>query len=128
VRREVEEWIVRESGAADDWLREQPPSFEGWPNAVMPMEISESEPIVLVLAAAGADVGRFGGLGGLDSWHDGATLTVMGGIPSVAYGPPGFAAGGVSVAHTIDEYVPVDGLVGCAQGLAVAALRYCGVA
>ena len=128
VRREVEEWIVRESGAADDWLREHPPSFEWWPNAVMPMEISESEPIVLVLAAAGADVGRFGGLGGLDSWHDGATLTVMGGIPSVAYGPPGFAAGGVSVAHTIDEYVPVDGLVGCAQGLAVAALRYCGVA
>jgi acetylornithine deacetylase/succinyl-diaminopimelate desuccinylase-like protein len=31
------------------------------------------------------------------------------------------------VAHTIDEYVPVDGLVACAQALAVAALRFCGV-
>ena len=27
----------------------------------------------------------------------------------------------------IDEYVPVDGLVACAQALAVAAMRFCGV-
>jgi hypothetical protein len=26
----------------------------------------------------------------------------------------------------IDEYVPVDGLVRCAQALAVAAMRFCG--
>jgi acetylornithine deacetylase/succinyl-diaminopimelate desuccinylase-like protein len=32
------------------------------------------------------------------------------------------------VAHTIDEHVPVDDLVACAQGLAVAALRFCGAA
>jgi hypothetical protein len=28
----------------------------------------------------------------------------------------------------IDEFVPVDGLVGCAQALAVAAMRFCGTA
>jgi hypothetical protein len=28
----------------------------------------------------------------------------------------------------IDEFVPVDGLVGCAQGIAVAAMRFCGLA
>ena len=39
----------------------------------------------------------------------------------------GFEPDGRSVAHTIDEYVPVDGLVACAQGLAVAAMRFCGV-
>ena len=33
---------------------------------------------------------------------------------------------GVSVAHMVDEYVPVDGLIACAQGLAVAAMRFCG--
>ena len=127
VRAEVEEWILRESATADDWLREHPPSFEWWPNAVMPMEISESEPIVGTMLTASADVGHHGRLGGLDSWYDGATLTQLAGIPSIGYGPPGFEADGTSVAHTIDEYVPVDGLVGCAQGIAVAAMRYCGL-
>ena len=126
VRREVSDWITRES-AQDDWLREHPPVIEWWPNAVMPFEIPSSEPVVGVLMEATSDVGRPGRLGGLDSWYDGATLTQLAGIPSVGYGPPGFDADGVSVAHMIDEYVPVDGLVRCAQGLAVAAMRFCGV-
>jgi acetylornithine deacetylase len=126
VRAEVEEWIVRESAAADDWLAEHPPRVSWWPNSVMPMEIPASEPIVATTQAASADVGRPGQLSGLDSWYDGATLTTLGGIPSIAYGPPGFTRDGVSVAHMVDEYVPVDGLIGCAQGIAVAAMRFCG--
>src|SRR5262249_18833612 len=108
VRREVSGWIAREA-AQDDWLREHPPGVQWWPNAVMPFEISPSEPVVGTLMQASADVGRPGVLGGLDSWYDGATLTQLAGIPSVGYGPPGFDADGVSVAHMIDEYVPVDG-------------------
>ena len=74
------------------------------------------------------DVGRPGRLGGLDSWYDGATLTHLAGIPSIGYWPPGFDAYGRRLAHMVDEYVPVDGLVGaCAQGIAVAAIRFCGV-
>jgi acetylornithine deacetylase len=125
VRREVSDWIAREC-AQDEWLREHPPAIEWWPNAVMPFELSEDEPVVGVLMGASSDVGQPGRLGGLDSWYDGATLTQLGGIPSVGYGPPGFSVDGVSVAHMIDEYVPVDGLVACAQGLAVAAMRVCG--
>ena len=82
-------------------------------------------PIVTTMLQATDDVGRSGRLGGLDSWYDGATLTTLAGIPSIGYGPPGFDPDGVSVAHTIDEYVPVDGLVTCAQALAVAAMRFC---
>jgi acetylornithine deacetylase len=126
IRREVEEWIVRETGK-DDWLAENPPTVEWWPNGVMPLEIPESEPIVGVMQDATRDVGRPGRLGGLDSWYDGATLTHLAGIPSIGYGPPGFDAEGISLAHMVDEYVPVDGLVGCAQGIAVAAMRFCGV-
>jgi len=126
VRREVEEWIVRET-AHDDWLQEHPPAIEWWPNPVMPFEISPDEPIVGVMQGASADVGRPGRLGGLDSWYDGATLTQLAQIPSIGYGPPGFDTDGVSVAHMIDEFVPVDGLVTSAQGLAVAAMRFCGV-
>jgi acetylornithine deacetylase len=127
VRREVERWIEDET-ARDDWLAEHPPEFDWQPTSVMPLEIPESEPIVATMLKASADVGRAGRLGGLDSWYDGATLTTLAGIPSIGYGPPGFNPEGASVAHTVDEYVPVDGLVACAQGLAVAAMRFCGTA
>jgi acetylornithine deacetylase len=79
------------------------------------------------MSDATEEVGRPGRLSGLDSWYDGATFSRLGGTPAIAYGPPGFLPDGRSVAHTIDEYVPVDGLVACAQGLAVCALRFCGV-
>jgi acetylornithine deacetylase len=127
VRREVAEWIAREC-ARDDWLAEHPPVIEWWSNGVMPMELAESEPIVATMLGASADVGRRRAVGGLDSWYDGATLTRLGGIPAIGFGPPGFDPGGATVAHTIDEHVPVEGLVSCAQALAVAAMRFCGVA
>jgi acetylornithine deacetylase len=124
VKALVEEWLTRET-AVDDWLAENPPTVTWLPNGVMPLEIPESEPIVGVVRDAAADVGRPGGIGGLDSWYDGATLTHLAGIPAVGFGPPGFDPEGVSIAHTIDEYVPVDGLVACGQALAVAAMRFC---
>jgi acetylornithine deacetylase len=127
VRREVEQWLRRET-AADDWLAANPPSVEWQPNGVMPLEIPESEPIVAVVRGASDDVDRPGNLGGLDSWYDGATLTHLAGIPAIGFGPPGFDSEGVTLAHVIDEYVPVDGLVGCAQALAVTAMRFCGTA
>jgi len=125
VRAEVERWIARET-AGDSWLAEHPPVIEWWTNGVMPLEIPASEPIVDTMLGATGDVGRPGRLGGLDSWYDGATLTHFAGIPSIGYGPPGFSADGRSIAHTIDEFVPVDGLVACAQAIAVAAMRFCG--
>ena len=59
-------------------------------------------------------------LGGLDNWHDGATLTVEAGIPAVCFGP-----GDVHRAHTVDEFVPIDDLVACAQRIALTAMRFC---
>jgi acetylornithine deacetylase len=127
VREEVQDWIIREC-ARDDWLAEHPPTVQWWSNGVMPMELPESSPIVGGMLEASADLGLRRELGGLDSWYDGATFTHLAGIPSIGYGPPGFDPDGATVAHTIDEYVPVDGLVSCAQALAVVALRFCGVA
>jgi acetylornithine deacetylase len=127
VRAEVERCIATET-ARDDWLKAHPPQIEWWPNAVEGFEIPTTEPIVTTMLDASRDIGRPGQISGLDSWYDGATLTKLGGIPSIAYGPPGFGREGVSVAHMIDEFVPVDGLVACAQGVAVAAMRFCGLA
>lgn len=127
VREEVERWITRGS-ETDPWLTRHPPTFEWWPNHVMPSEVSPSEPVVSAMLQATRDVNRPGTLSGLDSWYDGATLTRFAGIPAIGYGPPGFDANGTSVAHTVDEYVPIDGLVSTAQALAIAAMRFCGTA
>jgi acetylornithine deacetylase/succinyl-diaminopimelate desuccinylase-like protein len=103
----------------DDWLAENPPSFH-WSTGVMAMEIPEDSPIVSALSDARDAVGRQGSLAGLDSWYDGATYAVYGDTPSV-----GFGTGGFETAHAIDEYVPVDDLVACAQAVAIAAMRFC---
>ena len=119
VEREFEQWITAAANA-DPWLAEHPPTFE-WATDVPPMEIDPSEPIVALMQQATAEIGAPGVLAGLDSWYDGATYTLSAGTPSIAYGPRSIAW-----AHTIDEYVPVDDLVRCAQAIAVAAMRFCG--
>jgi len=121
----VEEEIVdcvRRAAAADPWLAENPPAIE-WATDVPSSEVSEGEPIVQAILGAGRDIGRPRRVSGMDSWHDGATFTRFGGTPCVCFGPRG-----LQVAHTIDEYVVVDDLVECAQELAVAAVRFCGLA
>ena len=47
---------------------------------------------------------------------------VVGATPCIGYGPRS-----IGWAHTVDEHVPVDDLVRCAQALALAASRWCGV-
>jgi acetylornithine deacetylase len=120
VERDVTDRLLS-AAAPDDWLAEHPPSIT-WSTGVMAMEISPEEPIVATALRAAEDVGRAGKLDGLDSWYDGATFTLLGGTPAIAFGPSA-----VDVAHTIDEFVPVDDLVACAQALALSALRFCGI-
>jgi acetylornithine deacetylase len=122
VQREFEDWIAM-AAAADPWLREYPPRVEWLPGAVPPAEVSPDEPVALTLVGVERDLGRAGRVGGLDNWHDGATLILEGGIPAVCYGP-----GDVHRAHCADERVPIADLVACAQGIALAALRFCGPA
>jgi acetylornithine deacetylase len=85
--------------------------------------VSAEHPIVGALLAASAEIGRPGRVAGLDNWHDGATFTRFGGTPCVCFGP-----GDIGAAHTVDESVPVADLVACSQAIAVAAMRFCGVA
>ncbi len=94
-----------------------------WATEVPSSELSPDEPIVQTILGAGADIGRPRRVSGMDSWHDGATFTRFGGTPSVCFGPRN-----LQVAHTIDEFVVVGDLVECAQELAVAAVRFCGLA
>ncbi len=119
IRDEITE-VVERVARADPWLAEHPPTIE-WAPEVPSAEVPVAHPIVQTMLAAGAAIGLPGAVSGLDSWHDGATFTRFGGTPCICFGP-----GDIALAHTIDESVPVDDLVGCAQALAVAALRFCG--
>ncbi|MQA74349.1 MAG: ArgE/DapE family deacylase [Solirubrobacterales bacterium] len=125
LEREIESWIL-ERTREDPWLAEHPPSFE-WGTNLAPAEISAEHPIVECALAAGREVGRPGKVAALQGWHDAATFTRFG-TPTISYGPAGLSNEGETMAHAVDEFVPVDDLVACAQALAVAALRWCGVA
>ena len=120
VEREFEAWIA-EAAAGDAWLREHPPEITWGVGGVPPAQVETDDPIVQTLVEAGRDLGQPSELGGLDNWHDGATLTVEAGIPAVCFGP-----GDIHRAHTADECVPIDELVACAQRIALTALRFCG--
>jgi acetylornithine deacetylase len=111
---------LRGAVAADDWLAEHPPTFE-WGTPVHAMQIDEDHPLLAIALDSAAAVGRPGGVSGLDSWYDGATFTAWADTPSFGFGPRDISAG-----HTIDEYVPVEDLVPCAQALALMAMRWCG--
>lgn len=128
VEREVEAWVARVCAERDDWLAARPPRFAWEPKAVMPYELPADEPVVDATESALRALGLGARRSGLDSWFDGATFTVLGGIPAVGLGPSGLGRDGAPVAHTVDEHVPVDDLVRTAQVLAVAALRFCGTA
>jgi acetylornithine deacetylase len=118
---EIEAW-VKDAVAGDDWLAENPVQWE-WPCDIVPAEVPDDHPIVTATLAAGAAVGRPGGLDGLDSWHDAAVFTRRAATPTISFGP-----GSIAQAHTIDEYVPVDDLVDHAAAVALVLMRWCGVA
>jgi acetylornithine deacetylase/succinyl-diaminopimelate desuccinylase-like protein len=75
---------------------------------------------VRALLGANAALGLPVKLGGLGSWYDGATFALETGSPALMYGPRS-----IDWAHTVGEYVPIDDLVACAQGIAVAGWRLC---
>lgn len=125
VQREIAD-AVAAACAGDDWLAEHPVRIEWWPNTVMPLEIDPGLPIVVEACGAVADVGGPARLTGLDSWYDGATFTLLADTPAIGLGPSGLGRDGATVAHAVDEHVPVADLVRSAQAIAVTALRFCG--
>jgi acetylornithine deacetylase len=106
--------------ANDEWLAEHPPAI-AWSLDIPPYEVDDAHPIVAAMLESSRLAGEPSRLSGLDSWFDAASFSRFGGTPCIGWGPRSIAW-----AHTIDEYVPLDDLVRCAQGLALAAIRYCG--
>ena len=121
LEREIEAWIG-ERTREDPWLAENPPSF-AWGTNLAPAEIPADHPIVSCALGAGDTIGRPGTVAALQGWHDAATFTRFG-TPTISYGPSGLSNEGETMAHAVDEYVPVDDLIATAQAFAVAAVRW----
>jgi acetylornithine deacetylase len=113
------EGYLRRWCESDSWLVEHPPSFN-WYTEVNPSETPVDADSVLALRAANRGLGIPDKLGGLGSWYDGATFALEANTPALMYGPRA-----IDWAHTVDEYVPIDDLVKCAQGIAIAGWRLC---
>jgi len=118
VQAEVEGFLRRWCDG-DPWLAENPPTF-AWHTQVNPWETPSDAPSVRALLGANAALGLPLELGGLGSWYDGATYALEAATPALMYGPSHIAW-----AHTVGEHVPIDDLVHCAQGIAVAGWRLC---
>jgi acetylornithine deacetylase len=121
VEQEFTDWVLRET-AADPWLAAHPPRIDWTVGGVPPAAVAPDHPVVVAALSSARAVGRQSELGGLDNWHDGATLTVEAGIPAICLGP-----GDIHLAHTVSESVPIADLIACTQALAVASMRFCGV-
>lgn len=113
------ELFLRRWCDADPWLAQHPPQFR-WHTEVNPSQTPVDAPVVDALLEANAALGLPLRLGGLGSWYDGATFSLEARTPAVMYGPRH-----IDWAHTVGERVPVDDLVACAQGIAVAGWRLC---
>jgi acetylornithine deacetylase len=116
VRDEVEAYLRRWC-EADSWLAAHPPTFQ-WHTQTNPSETPADAASVQELLRANAALGLPLELGGLGSWYDGATFALETGTPALMYGPSS-----IDWAHTVGEYVPIDDLVACAQGIALATRR-----
>jgi len=118
--REIDQ-CVASAARADPWLAQHPPTIQ-WAPAVPAAQIPPDHPIVATMLAACEALRRPARIGAPDFWHDGATFTRFAATPCVCHGP-----GDVTLAHTVDESLPIDELVRCSQVLAVTALRHCGL-
>ena len=121
-RREFEA-AIRRAAEQDEWLSRRPPRVEWLLGGVPSAEVAEDDPIVQTLLGVQRDLTSGSQVGGFDNWSDAATLIREAGIASVNYGP-----GDLRHAHTAREHVPVAELVACAQGIALTAMRFCGLA
>jgi acetylornithine deacetylase len=120
VEREIEQWVLA-AARADPWLAAHPPRFS-WPGDVPAGWVDHDDPVAATTLDAMAATGLAPTIATRTTFFDGPTFT-RAGIPTIAFGP-----GDIGRAHAVDEHVPVDELVQAAQVLALAAMRFCGVA
>src|SRR5262249_24453381 len=104
------------------WLSEHPPRLEWFEGQFESGETPADSPIVETVGRCHAAItGQRPAIRGITFGADLRLFTRHANIPTVMYGP-----GSASVAHTTDDFVPIDELVTCANTLARTIVEWCG--
>jgi acetylornithine deacetylase len=118
------EAAVAEAAGGDPWLASHPPKVEWWGARFEPAAIPVEHPLVgLVGDAFLSATGRKAPIEGMPYGADMHLLVNQAGIPTLLFGP-----GDIRTAHAPDEHVPIRELVEATRTIALAAVRFCGVA
>ncbi len=112
------------AAAQDPFLKDHLPVLEWWGGRFLAARTDPAHPLVQnVQSAAAAALGREVSLEGMTYGADMGLLANVAQVPTVLFG-----AGDLRRAHRPDEYVDLADLETQARALAVAAMRFCGVA
>jgi len=120
--RQQFEHAIAQAANDDDWLCRNPPRVEWFEGQFEPGLTPSDAAIIGELAAAHSDVcGRQAQTHGVPYGSDLRLFTNNGGMHAVLYGP-----GDVRVAHSLNEYVPLDEVRGVAKVVARVIANWCG--
>jgi acetylornithine deacetylase len=112
---------LRGEAAKHPWLVEHPPVLEWFEGQFESGETPADAAIVQTVGRWHADVtGQQAPIRGITFGADLRLFTRHAQIPTVMYGP-----GSASVAHTTDEFVPIDELIVCVKTLARTIMDWC---
>jgi acetylornithine deacetylase len=114
--------VIAEAAAHDEFLRDHPPTVELVGGRFSSARVPSDHPLPRSLAdAAEVILGRRPAFLGEPYGADMRLLVNEGRTPTVIFGP-----GHVAVAHSADEFVPVDDVLACARTLAAWVVRELG--
>ena len=114
---------IARAAAADEWLRDHPPTVEWIDGQFAPAEVAADAPLVRLLQSAHAAVaGDAPPLTAATYGADMRHFILAGATPCVMYG-----AGDVRLAHRADERVSLADVVTATKAIAVAITDWCGV-
>ena len=122
--REQFEAAIQKASDADEWLRANPASVEWFEGQFEPGETPLDGAIISDVTTAHQDVcGRAVRMHGVPYGSDLRLFTNTGGIHAVLYGP-----GDVRIAHSLNEFVPLDEVRRVAKVVARTIAHWCEVA
>ena len=120
--RQALETAIAHAAQADPWLRDHPPTVEWFEGQFESGATDPAHPLVQTLASAHAAVlGHAPRVRGVPYGADLRLFTNHAHMPAVLYG-----AGDVSLAHGVDEYIPVADVVTATKVVALLVARWCG--
>lgn len=113
--------VIRRVTVSDEWLELNPPTITLY-QLGSACDIGDNHPICNTLKEKSIEIrGKEPGVIGLVSGADGRLLNNYADTPTVHFGP-----GAMKIAHTVNEFIPLDEYYDCIKIFALTILEWCG--